>query len=209
MLGLNKKKAILYIIIGILLLPILILLSPVLLILHFKNKRAEQKKRQQSWEKWVATHQPTQFQTRCTESFRQPDEEFIRRVGEFTVLQFISRNDYTGRERKRELIAAEHPEKKAQILEFLKEHPIEELLRAERYENAHDANRWELRFIFEDAHLNCAISGYGHTEAAAPYLSGICRQIPPILTDEEKFRMKAQKARLEWEMQKFTSTPEN
>ena len=204
----DKKKAILYIIIGILLLPILILLSPVLLILHFKNKRAEKKKYQQAREQWVATHQPTQFQTRCTESFRQPDEEFIRRVGDFTVLQFISRNDYTGGERKRELIAAEHPEKKEQILEFLKEHPIEELLRAERYENAHDANRWELRFIFEDAYLNCAISGYGHTEAAAPYLSEICRQIPPILTDEEKFRMKVEKARLEREMQKFTSTPE-
>lgn len=205
----DKKKAILYIIVGILLLPILILLSPVLLILHFKNKRAEQKKRQQAWEKWVATHQPIQFQTRCAESFRQPDEEFIRRVGEFTVLQFISRNDYTGRERKRELIAAEHPEKKAKILEFLKEHPIEELLHAERFEAAHDVDRWQLRFIFEDAHLNCAISGYGHTEAAAPYLSGICRHIPLILTDEEKFRMKVEKARLEWEMQNSASTPKN
>ena len=208
--SLEKKKAILYIIIGVLLLPILILLSPVLLIIHFKDKRAEEKKRQQAWEKWKTTHEPTQFQTRYTEVLeQQPSEEFIRRIGEFTVLQFISRNDYTGVERKRELIAAEHPEKKAQILEFLKEHPIEELLRAERFEAAHDVDRWELRFIFEDEHLNCTISGYGHTEAAAPYLSEICRHIPPILTDEEKFRMKAEKARLERELQKMTSTREN
>lgn len=207
--SLEKKKTILYIIIGILLLPILILLSPVLLILHFKDKRAEKKKRQQAREKWEAAHQPTQFQTRYTESPNQPDEEFIRRIEEFTCLQFTSRNDYTGRERKQELIAAEHPEKKAKILEFLKEHPIEELLRAERFEKACDANRWELRFIFEDERLNCTISGYGYTEAAAPYLFEICRHIPRILSEEEKFQQKVARARMEWELKNSTNPPKN
>lgn len=211
----DKKKAILYIIIGILLLPILILLSPVLLIIHYKNKRAEKKKRQQAREKWEAAHQPTQFKESYTEFYtksytespQQPEEEFIRRIGEFTCLQFYSRNDRTGADHKQELIATEHPEKKAKILEFLKEHPIEELLHGQRHANAHDVNRWEFRFIFEDTRLNRTISGYGHTELTAPYLSEMCRYIPRILSEEEKFRQMVERARLERELEKLRNSP--
>ena len=173
------------IILAVLLFPFFVLVSPVFLVIHCKEKKRKQKtkthkgKIRNSSEKcfslsYIAPTNPL------------PNDVFIARIAEFTCLQFHSVNDLSGKTRMRELVATEHPEKKARVLEFLQSHPIDELLCGERYMDAMDMNRWCLQFIFEDSSLNRSISGYGWTEQTSPYLSEMVRYIPEILSNEEQ-----------------------
>ncbi len=122
------------------------------------------------------------------------DEEFIERFSEFVCIQFDSYNGLSGGICLNELIASEHLEYKEQLLAFIKEHPIENLL----YGNLHnddvlDDSHWRFRFIFDDSNLNRTICGYGITEDSCPFLRDMMQWIPPILSlreqAEKEFRM--------------------
>ena len=79
-----------------------------------------------------------------------------------------------------ELIASDHPEKKAAVIEFLKRHPINDLMTYERNSEIMDSFDWQINFIFEDQRLNRRIRGYGITEGTSPYLSEMLRYVPNI-----------------------------
>ena len=79
-----------------------------------------------------------------------------------------------------ELVAADHPEKKEQVLAFLQEHPIADLLHGDRYEQAKDMSNWKISFIFDDTRLNRTILGYGHTKLTNPYLKMIYSNLTEI-----------------------------
>ena len=190
------------IIIGILLLPILIVLSPVLLVVYFVKKRAKKRHYAQKWEQKIKELSAKQFATPYTEPVNPvPDAIFAERIGEFTCLQFWSCNDHSGGITMRELVASQHPEKKAQVLAFLQEHPITELLNGERDDGSHDSNRWKIRFIFEESYLNRTICGYGRTELTAPYLFQMCKQLPEILSKDEQEEERLLKIRAKIDLQ--------
>lgn len=105
----------------------------------------------------------------------------------------------------RELIAADHPEKKERVLAFLREHPITELLQGDRYMQAGDVDRWKIRFIFDDPGLNRTIEGYGRTELTDPYLSEMCGCLPRILSKEEQAEEVWRQRILESQMRQYTT----
>lgn len=98
------------------------------------------------------------------------DEEFVYRISEFTCIQYTTFNGLSGGSYACQLIAGENPERKGQVLSFLKDHPIENLLHGDIIGSGCDMNHWEIRFIFEDRNLNKRICGYGITETSAPYV---------------------------------------
>ena len=98
------------------------------------------------------------------------DEEFASRISEFTCIQYTKFNGLSGESHAYQLIASEKPERKEQVLSFLKDHPIENLLHGDIIGTGCDMNHWEIRFIFEDRNLNRRICGYGITETSAPYV---------------------------------------
>ena len=170
----KKWKMGLFIVLGILLFPIWILPACIFLLCA---KIAEKRKSRRAVQRWEARRRAEgekQFAMPYHEPMHPvPDEVFASRIEEFVCIQVWSCNDYSGGITMQELVAAEHPEKKEQILAFLREHPITELLHGDRYEQACDTDRWKIRFIFDDPDLNRTIEGYGHTELTAPYLRAL------------------------------------
>ena len=124
-----------------------------------------------------------------------PEDVFLAQLSEFTCVQYRRCNDLTGKVTLWELVAQREPEKKAQLLTFLESNPLKQLLEADRIGSGFDLDRWELRFLFEDKRLNRAITGYGRTEAAAPYLQQLVAFLPRILSQEEQAYRAMQKYR--------------
>ena len=109
-----------------------------------------------------------------------PDSLFVERIDEFICIQYWSRGVYMDNVYMSELIASAHPEKKAAVIEFLKRHPISDLMTCERNSEIMDSFDWQINFIFEDQRLNRRIRGYGITEGTSPYLSEMLRYVPNI-----------------------------
>ena len=129
----------------------------------------------------------------CPPIVPMSDEEFVSRISEFTCIQYTSLNGLSGGSCAYQLIASESPERKEQLLSFLKEHPIENLLHGDIIGDGCDFDDWNIRFIFEDRNLNRCIRGYGITETSAPYLSIIRATLIYMPNDEQLFRDKVSK----------------
>ena len=102
-----------------------------------------------------------------------PNEEFISRINECICIQYKSLNGLSGRGYACQVIIEDDLARKEQIVTFLKEHPIENLLNGNLNSDGFDLDHWELHFIFADKSLNRCIRGYGVTEISAPYLRGL------------------------------------
>lgn len=192
-------KVVLYVLLGILLLPFILLYLLFTLLVPAKKKQKSPPKKKASQVESLQENLPARFSMQYEEPAEPlPDEDFIRRIDEFVCLQYTTWNDYSGRSSKQELIAAECPELKERVLNFLQEHPVENLLYGERYADGHDMSHWELKFIFEDSRLNRCIAGYGITESTAPYRHGIFCHIPEISDEVAKWEITDQQNPLYW-----------
>ena len=180
-------KTIIKVIIGIILFPILLLLFIIFCIIPNKKDKKKEIENRQSFENTMKANSEKRFSIPYIEP-KKPvsDDEFMARIQEFTCIQFWSCNDYSGYVTMKELIASEHKDEKERILSFLQEHPISELLHGDCYAQMLDADRWRLRFIFEDESLNRCILGYGTNQVTAPFKRYMIPHIPEILSLKEK-----------------------
>ena len=156
---------------AVLFILLFVLMIPYLIVLFIKDRVAKDKRKK------IATKelQDIAAENSSLLEFLEPvvsvsDEVFISCVGEFSCVQYKSFNGLSGKSYSCQLISNENPKCKEQILSFLKEHPIDNLLHGDINSNGCDMDHWEIRFIFEDRNLNRCICGYGITETSAPYL---------------------------------------
>lgn len=153
---------VLYVLLGIVLLPCFV-------VMNIKDAIARRKEQRTYRKKQHGLH--VQLMPFTEPAATVPNEEFISRIHEFICIQYQSFNGLSGRCRVYQVIVDNAPRKKEQILSFLKEHPIENLLSGNLCSReGQDLDEWELRFVFADQRLNRRIRGYGITEITEPYL---------------------------------------
>ena len=192
----EKKKwyhFVLYIILGIVLLPVILLF---LIYSDIKNK-IESRRRKKTIQQAHRQEQSISISQSDAESPAPPsDAEFIAHFDAFIGVQFYSHNGLSGRSHKRALVVSEHPEQKERILSFVERYPICDLLQGERNSEGCDLNHWQITFLFEDSRLNRRIFGYGITECTRPYLQEMIFYLPEVLSKEEALKRKAERERL-------------
>lgn len=162
--GMKWYKAVLFILLFVLMIPYLI-------VLFIKDRVAKNKRKKFAAKKL----QDIAVEFSSLLEFLEPivpvfDEVFISRIDDFSCIQYKAFNGLSGKNYACQLISSENPKCKEQILSFLKDHPIENLLHGDINSSGFDMDHWEIRFIFEDCNLNRRICGYGVTELSAPYL---------------------------------------
>lgn len=163
--------------------PLFIILLPWILVVLIKDSMAERKRKKERREKYHDIYNSNSQLMPYTESATPlPNEEFVSRIDELLCIQYKSLNGLSGRGCANQVITVDDPIRKDQILTFLKEHPIENLLNGNLNGDGFDRDHWELRFIFSDKNLNRCIRGYGVTEISAPYLRGL---IPLIQNNKD------------------------
>lgn len=155
----------------LLFIPLFVIMIPYFIVLHIKNRNAKRKSKR------ITVKKSQAFATESSSlwGFLEPavpvsDEVFISRIDEFSCIQYKAFNGLSGKSYSCQLISSEKPKCKEQVLSFLKDHPIENLLHGDINSSGFDMDHWEIRFIFEDHNLNRRIYGYGVTELSAPYL---------------------------------------
>ncbi len=192
----EKKKwyqIALYVVFGIVLLPIILLL----LICSYVKSKIERRKRRKSFqEKHRQAQSVSVSQTDAEPPALPNDEEFLAHFNEFIGVQFYSHNGLSGRGSRRKLVVSEHPELKERILSFVERYPIRDLLQGERNSDGCDLNHWQITFLFEDSGVNRRISGYGTTECTRPYLQEMIFYLPEMLSEEENLRRQIEIERL-------------
>ena len=192
----EKKKwyhFVLYIILGIVLLPVILLF---LIYSYIKNK-IESQRRKKRIQQAHCQEQSLKFAQTYAEPPAPPsDAEFIAHFDAFIGVQFYSHNGLSGRSHKRALVVSEHPEQKERILSFVERYPICDLLQGERNSEGCDLNHWQITFLFEDSRLNRRIFGYGTTECTRPYLQEMIFYLPEVLSKEEALKREAEIERL-------------
>ncbi len=201
----NKKRRVLeYVIIAlaaIILSPILLVVAVVFLLYiavccllgrkHIKKPRLYQLHLIRQEEKKTMPDEKKQFRyPYISVEDKLPEAVFLERFSEFTCIQFQSVNGLSNRRIMREYIVSENPALKEKILNFVKEYPMEQFLHGNLYGEGCDLDHWSLDILFEDPRLNRRINGYGHTECAGPYLTGLAYSLPEVLSEEEKRQAK-------------------
>lgn len=168
----------------ILLILLFVILLPWIVVLLIKDSIANRKKAKVQRERsHDISNSDLQLMPYADSTTPSSNEEFISRINEFICLQYKSFNGLSGHYAC-QVVAEDDPIRKEQILTFLKEHPIENLLNGNLYSDDYDLDHWELRFIFDDKRLNRCIHGYGDTESSAPYLCGLL----PLLRNSKNDR---------------------
>lgn len=156
---------------AVLLILLFVIMIPYFIAIFVKDRVAESKRKKVTLKK----AQYIEAESSSLMCFLKPiipvsDEVFISRIDEFSCVQYKAFNGLSGKNYTCQLISSEKPECKEQVLSFLKDHPIENLLYGDINSSSCDMDHWEMRFIFEDRNLNRRICGYGVTESSAPYL---------------------------------------
>ena len=166
---------------AVLFILLFVLMIPCLIVLFIKDRVAKDKRKK------IATKelQDIAAEHSLLLEFLEPivpvcDEVFISRIDEFSCVQYKAFNGLSGKSYACQLISSEKPKCKEQVLAFLKNHPIENLLHGDINSSGFDMDHWEIRFIFEDRNLNRRICGYGTTKTSAPYL----HTLVPIIMDK-------------------------
>lgn len=169
----------------LLFIPLFVIMIPYFIVLHIKNRIAKHKSKRIT----LKNSQTVFAESSSLLGFLEPfvpvsDEVFISRIDEFSCVQYKAFNGLSGKSYACQLISSENPKCKEQVLSFLKNHPIENLLRGDINSSGFDMDHWEIRFVFEDRNLNRRICGYGVTELSAPYLHTL---VPIIRNQTNEF----------------------
>jgi len=166
---------------AVLFILLFVLMIPYLIVLFIKDRVVKNKRKKIAAKKL----QDIAVESSSLMCFFEPivpvsDEVFISRIDEFSCVQYKAFNGLSGQSYAWQLLSSENPECKEQVLSFLKDHPIENLLHGDINCNGFDMDQWEIRFIFEDRNLNRRICGYGTTKTSVPYLHSLV----PIIRDK-------------------------
>ena len=180
---------------AVLFILLFVLMIPDLIVLFIKERVAKNKRKKTATKKL----QDIAAEFSSLLEFLEPtvpvsDEVFILRIGEFSCVQCKTFNGLSGKSYVCQLISSENPKCKEQVLSFLKNHPIENLLHGDINSSGFVMDHWEIRFIFEDRNLNRRICGYGVTELSAPYLHTL---VPIIRNQTSEFMLPYELSKVE------------
>ena len=169
----------------LLFIPLFIIMMPYFVVVFIKNCIVKKKSKRVTSKKIQGiTEENSSLWPFLEPAVPVSDEVFISRIDEFSCVQYKAFNGLSGKSYACQLISSENPKCKEQVLSFLKNHPIENLLRGDINSSGFDMDHWEIRFVFEDRNLNRRICGYGVTELSAPYLHTL---VPIIRNQTNEF----------------------